>query len=411
MDLLTWSALAAAIGVAVPIAVFALESFTAAILGHNAKDLRIVSASPPPSTKVLIPAHDEERGLEKTLLSLFTSPRLPRSDVLVVAHNCSDRTARIARAHEVRVLEVEDGGTGGKPDALAAGMKELAADPPEVVVTLDADCSVSADSIEILASVAHHCGRPVQGPYLFARSSDGASLGSVSELALLFKNYIRPLGLHHLGLPCLLNGSGSAFPFALLQEALRKEGGIVEDRVYSIDLALAGYPTRFCPPAHVWSALPEGSKSALAQRRRWEHGNLNLLLTRGPQLIATGLLRARPALLFLGLDLLVPPLALLALAWGGAALLAGAAAWFGGASVPLWLTAITGALFFLAVVTGSGRFQGVGKTARLLITIPLYVLWKVPLYATYILRREKRWIRTSRSGVAPEEKPGDGGRE
>jgi hypothetical protein len=410
VEVLVWLAYAAACLVAVPIAVFAVQGIAAVLPGSPKDESHLGSPQSAASAKVLIPAHDEERVLERTLVSLFSGSDLERDDVLVVAHNCSDRTSQIARAHQVGVLEVEDGGEGGKPRALAAGLASFADDPPDVVVTLDADCTIEGGAIELLASAAHHHQRPVQGAYLFAGSVEGVSLGAVSELALLFKNYVRPLGLHRLGLPCLLNGSGSAFPYSLLREALRTEGGIVEDRVYSIDLALAGYPTRFCPSAFVFSSLPEGRDSALTQRRRWEHGNLSVLLAKGPRLLAKGLFGARPALVSLGLDLFVPPLALLALAWFGGAVLTGAAAGLGGAGGPLGITVVSGALLVGTVVAGSVRFQGAAKTASLLVAIPAYVLWKVPLYAAYILRREQRWIRTSREPGGTT-RPEDGARE
>src|SRR5205807_1654519 len=92
-------------------------------------------------------------------------------------------------------------------------------------------------------------------------------------------------------------------------------GNIVEDMRLGIDLAAAGHPPCLCPQAEVSSALPSGDKAAVAQRRRWEHGHLQTLLTQAPRLLAAGLLRCRPGLFGLGLELSVPPLSLLFLLW------------------------------------------------------------------------------------------------
>src|SRR6185369_3492847 len=57
----------------------------------------------------------------------------------------------------------------------------------------------------------------------------------------------------------------------------------------------------------------------------WEHGHIHTLARYGPRLLAAGLARGRPSLVALGLDLLVPPLALLVMLLG-ATLAAGVAA-------------------------------------------------------------------------------------
>ena len=44
-------------------------------------------------------------------------------------------------------------------------------------------------------------------------------LAVISALAILVKNRVRPLGLHALGLPCLLTGTGMAFPWQVIRKA------------------------------------------------------------------------------------------------------------------------------------------------------------------------------------------------
>src|SRR5205085_5481634 len=92
----------------------------------------------------------------------------------------------------------------------------------------------------------------------------------LSAFAFKFKNVVRPLGLDRLGAPCLLTGTGMAFPWAVLRGASLATGNIVEDMRLGIDLAAAGHPPRLCAEAHVRSALPAGGRAAVAQRRRWE---------------------------------------------------------------------------------------------------------------------------------------------
>jgi len=396
-----WGAvsLVVAIVVAVPIVVLGVECLAAVLLGREPRDDSPASRSSAsrPGAVILIPAHDEETEIGATLRSI--GEQIGEEDrILVVAHNCQDRTGEISRDHGAEVVEARDDGQEGKPEAMRVGLDSLAYAPPEVVVSLDADCTVAPGSIDALVRGVQRTGGPVQGVYLFADPERRSVRQSVSRLALLIKNFVRPLGLSRLGLPCLINGSGVAFPYSLLRDVLRGESSIVEDRMFAIHLALEGYPTRFSSAAEVWSKLPESQSSAYHQRRRWEHGNLHLAFVAAPRLILAGIARARLGIIALGLDLLVPPLALLALVWGVTAALAGGV-WFAtGSTSPAWVAIGSGALLFVAILTACARFEGVGAAFRLLLGVPIYVAWKAPLYLAYAIRREKRWIRTARDG-------------
>jgi len=379
----------------VPCAILALECL-AACLPRRRDRFAVVRV---PRTVVLVPAHDEEDCLPAALRSI--EPELGEDDrCVVVAHNCRDRTAMVARALGAEVLEARDAGTGGKPDALKAGLRHLDADPPEVVVIVDADCRVEPGAIRALATAAAESDGPVQGDYRFGPGSDD-DFASLSSLALLVKNVVRPLGLTHLGLPCLLNGSGSAYPFTLLREAPHGDGSIAEDYQLAIDLARRGHATRFVPEARVHSALPERPGAAMGQRRRWEHGHLSLSFFTAPALILRGLATLEWNLFFLGIDLLVPPLAFLILGWGASAALAAAAFLGQGRPAALWITLAAGALLFGGVTCALLRFAGARALLFALRTTPAYVLAKLPLYLRFFGRRETRWRKTERASSPP----------
>ncbi len=350
-----------------------------------------------PRTVVLVPAHDEEQCLPTALRSI--EPELgPDDRVLVVAHNCTDRTAMVARALGAEVLDVRDAGTGGKPAALEAGLRHLDMDAPEVVVIIDADCRVERGAIRTLAMAAAESKGPVQGDYRFAAGADD-DFASLSSLALLVKNVVRPLGLTRLGLPCLLNGSGSAYPFPLLRNAPHGQGSIAEDYQLAIDLARAGHPTRFVPEARVRSELPGLRGAAMRQRRRWEHGHLALVFYTAPALILRGLATLDRNLFFLGVDLLVPPLAFLAFLWGASAALAAAVWLVEGQPAAGWMALGAGALLLSGVASAILRFAGARALLRTLGSTPAYVLGKLPLYLGFFGRRETRWRKTERTSA------------
>ena len=381
----------AALAVALPIVVLAIECFAAVLSRSSAP---VAEHGERPGACVIVCAHDEGEWIEGTLDTI--RPQLtPEDRILVVAHNCSDGTAEKARLAGAQVVEVRDEGTGGKPAALKAGLRALDENPPAVCVVIDADCRAESGAIDALVRAAHAHDAPVQGTYLF-RSADEVEHSSISGLALLVKNAVRPLGLHRLGLPCLLNGAGSAYPFRLLRNAPHGEGSIAEDYQLSIDLALRGHATRFCPAARVNSVLPQSERAAFKQRTRWEHGHLRLFLTAAPRLLVRGLSRASTDLLAIALDLCVPPLSFLALWWTATAAAAGAHVLLGGPAAALWISACSGVLLFASILASVGKFSGAKAAAGLLWLVPRYVLWKIPLYLAYLFQRETQWKKTER---------------
>ena len=91
-----------------------------------------------PSHVVLMPAHNEEDIIESTVKA--TLAHLPPGGrLLVIADNCTDETAARARAAGAEVSERHHASDKGKGFALAHGIAKLAAQPPDVVVVLDAD--------------------------------------------------------------------------------------------------------------------------------------------------------------------------------------------------------------------------------------------------------------------------------
>jgi hypothetical protein len=148
----------------------------------------------------------------------------------------------------------------------------------------------------------------------------------------------------------------------------------------------------------VGADFPTKGSASFTQRRRWEHGQLAVLLGTAPRLLRAGLTRQNLGLVALGLDALVPPLALLVMlegaALGGAVLLALS----GGSGLPLALSAL--GCTALAVGVGGAWFTRGQAIVRLsdLAAIPGYVLWKLPLYGSFVRKGVHReWERTERA--------------
>ncbi len=382
-----------AAAVAVPLTVLFVECLSALF---NRK--RKQATTEVPQTTVLMPAHNEEQVIAQTLDALL--PHLSdRVNAVVIADNCSDQTANIVRQYPVELLERSHATDRGKGFALDFGLSQLADNPPEVIVMLDADCSVESNGIAGLAALAHSTQRPVQGVYLMKSPPSPSTTDLVSAFAFRVKNLVRPKGLYNLGQPCLLTGSGMAFPWEMIRNAPLASGNIVEDMQLGFDLALAGHSPLLAPDVTIWGELPQQIAAATTQRTRWEHGHIQTLLSQCPRLIKGAVTQGRIDLLALALDLVIPPLALLVFIWLAAFTVMLAV----GAFLKLWIPAIilmvAGGMLLVAVGSAWLRFGRNDIPLSKLLAVPLYIAWKIPLYLKFLVQRQTAWVRTDRDSA------------
>lgn len=345
---------------------------------------------------VIVPAHNESTGLIPTLESL--QRELEEGDrLIVVADNCQDDTAAVARRCGAVVLERTDSLLRGKSYALDHGVRALQSDPPAQVVIVDADCLLEPGALGRLADRCEDSGRSTQALYLMEAPESLGLQGRIAAFAWRVKNHVRPLGLWRMGGPCQLMGTGMAFPWRTLERTSLATGHLAEDLLLGLDLAIAGAPALFCPEARVSSRFASNDEGARAQRTRWEHGHLSLIATRVPRLLWQALRLRSASLLALTLDLLVPPTALLAmlvLLLTAAAILLFAAGW---TSFPaLFCPLVVLLAFSVAIGLAWFRFARDTVSPRDLATTVLYMLRKLPLYLSFLTARQVNWVRTRR---------------
>jgi cellulose synthase/poly-beta-1,6-N-acetylglucosamine synthase-like glycosyltransferase len=381
---------------ALPVLVLLLQ----VLLAHGGHRASVSAVTRPPDADVavLIPAHNEAAGIEATLRCLRAQLRCG-DRVLVVADNCSDDTATLARQAGAEVIERSDAVDRGKGFALDFGVRHLSARPPGMVLIVDADCLLDPGAADTLAGLCSSSGRPVQALYEMNAPAAAGLRARVSAFAWRVRNRVRPLGWWVVGAPCQLMGTGMMFPWPLLRDAPLASGHIAEDVQLGADLALRGKPPLFAPQARVFSTFPDGEAAAASQRRRWEHGNLALMFAHGPRLIAAGLRLADGRLLALAADLMVPPLALLVQLQLGLVLLGALAWWLGAGALPLAVSAGSLALLVLSILA-AWRLAGrdIIALSELLLTGPAYALRKLPMYAAFLWKRQSTWVRAKRDG-------------
>jgi cellulose synthase/poly-beta-1,6-N-acetylglucosamine synthase-like glycosyltransferase len=389
---LTYVLDAAAALLAIPVTMFIVETIAALVPPSRSVVPRAVS---PGRIAVLVPAHDESIAMLPTLADIRSQLRAG-DRILVVADNCTDDTARVAAAAGADVIERKDLLRSGKGYALEFGLAHLSRDPPDVVVFFDADCRLAYETIDRLASTCAMTQRPAQALYLM-KGPIGSSINhQVAEFAWRVKNWVRPLGLSRLGLPCQLVGTGMAFPFGVVRSVDLASGSIVEDLKLGLDLALAGSAPMFCPSALVTSEFASSATGARIQRQRWEYGHI-AMISRAPSLIVAAVARGNLGLLALALDLAVPPPSLMAVLLAGVLSLAGGAALCGLSSLALTIALLCSLGFGLAVFLAWSVHGRDVLPPGAVVSIAPYVFRKLSMYGRILTgKMAAHWIRTDR---------------
>ena len=296
------------------------------------------------------------------------------------------------------VVERNDPTRRGKGFALDWGVQHLIPNPPGIITIVDADCKLADGALDHLVRACALTGRPIQALYLMKTPSHSQINHKAAEFSWRVKNWLRPLGLFALGLPCQLMGTGMAFPWGLIKSANLSNAHLVEDLQLGLDLALAGHPPLFCPSARVTSEFASSSRGASTQRKRWEQGHIQTILRTAPRLVAIAIARRDRYLLALALDLSVPPLSLLGMLVVGTFGLSLLYALLAGSFAPLFIS--TTAVLDFAIATFIAWLE-CGRDVvppNSLLLIPSYAVRKLHLYFQLALGRiDSQWTRTDRT--------------
>lgn len=356
--------------------------------------LRGGRAGPPPASgsggriAVLIPAHDEAAHIARCVASVLACDRGAYDlDVVVIADNCRDETARIAGMAGARALERFDEDRRGKGAALDFAISRLINEPYLGFIVVDADSVVSANLVRAVGDRFARGDRALQCVNL-PLNADASRRIRLMNLALLSMNVYRPMGRELLGLSVGLFGNGFALSRDLLLAVPYSANSITEDLEYHLRLIERGYRVRFAPEASVLSDFPISREGAETQRARWEGGRLMLQRKSFAPLLAK-IASGRLALVEPFLELMSLPLSYEVLVLGALALIP--------SPIPRAYGLAGLALVALQTIL-SAAIYGKPSDFKAFLEIPAYILWKL-LKLPRIFRssaEDAAWVRTKR---------------
>src|SRR5215831_2477025 len=354
--------------------------------------------APAPKSRivVVVPAHNEQHFIGRTVQSL-EKQTYPRDlfEVLVVADNCTDDTAAVARAAGAHVMARDEPGLRGKGYALQWTFERVLArpSPPDAIVVVDADSVADPNFLAILVGRFETGSETVQGESLL--NDSGSPAAAMRAAAFLLVNRARPTGRAVLGLPAGLSGNGMLFSRRVLAAHPWTAFTSTEDVEYSLRLRIDGINPAFARGAIVHSAPAPHAGAAEEQQLRWEGGQFHLARTWFPGLIARAVAERRPGLVDAAFELALPPLGFIAA--GALVTTAVAVVLIATTTVPFWAV-VPSAVAVCAIpayVLVGLRASDAPRSAYLsLLRSPAFVLKKT-LKAYRVVRfRADSWVRT-----------------
>lgn len=349
---------------------------------------------------IVVPAHDEARGIAATIASLRAldyPSELYR--VVVVADNCTDDTASIARAKGAIVRVRDDPSHRGKGYALAHAFEHILSDGRvSAVAVVDADTTVSTNLLRAFAARIEAGASAIQADYAI-RNAASSWRTRLMAVAFAMVHTLRSRARERLGVSCGLRGNGMCFTTSLLAAVPHDAFSLVEDLEYGIRLGVAGHRVHYAGEARVHGDMPAGERGSRAQRRRWEDGRAQMRRAYAARLLLRGLLRRDRISLDLAMDLLIPPLSTIVAVTAVGLAASAALSWQAGhvlSGARLWIVAAMG-----LGVYGLRGWQLSGTGARGLadlVFVPTYIVWKLALRLRSSARANGEWVRTAREG-------------
>ncbi|MCD8286128.1 MAG: glycosyltransferase [Clostridia bacterium] len=235
----------------------------------------------------VIPAHNEESVIYDTVKSVIEKQNYPRElfDVFVVADNCTDRTAELARAAGAIVLIHED------PDPahhmalypLQFGIDHIMKiedNPYDMVIHLDADNHLNED-FSLYMNDAFQSGVEFARPYEGAMN---ASQNFFTRACTIFYSFDSRFGARvreRFHIAQHVNGSGAMMSMKMLKATGGYDSKTVsDDTEYMLNRLEQGYKGHFVEDAVVYEDMPSSLKDTFARNARIGSGGMKLLKSR-----------------------------------------------------------------------------------------------------------------------------------
>ncbi len=227
----------------------------------------------------IIPAHNEE-SVVGNLVESLTKQNYPKElfDIYVIADNCTDKTAEIAKKAGAIVYERFDDKNKTKGHALKWFLnKKIEEDAPyDAFCVFDADNIVHEDFIKNMNKKLCQGEDVVQG-YRDIKNPTDSWISAGYAIFYWTMNRFYHLARYNLGLSPLINGTGFMVKFDVVKPTGWDTKTLTEDIEFSLKRIIAGKKLGWATDAIVYDEQPVGFKQSWSQRSRWTVGHMQCI--------------------------------------------------------------------------------------------------------------------------------------
>ena len=227
----------------------------------------------------IIPAHNEE-AVVANLIESLKNQNYDKSlyDIYVIADNCTDKTAQVARDAGAIVYERFDENKKTKGYALdwflQQKIKENA--PYDALFVFDADNIVDKEFIKNMNKKLCQGEDVVQG-YRDIKNPTDSWITAGYALFYWTMHRFYHLARYNIGLSPLLNGTGFMVRFDVIKPQGWKTVTLTEDIEFSLQRIIKGKKLGWATDAIVYDEQPVGFKQSWSQRSRWTVGHIQCI--------------------------------------------------------------------------------------------------------------------------------------
>lgn len=228
----------------------------------------------------IIPAHNEEIVVGNLIASL-QKQNYPKDlyDIYVIADNCTDKTAEVARKAGAIVYERFDEEHKTKGYALDWFLKQKIEEnaPYDAFCIFDADNIVDVDFLKNMNKKLCQGEEVVQG-YRDIKNPTDSWVSAGYAIFYWTMNRFYHLARYNLGLSPLINGTGFMVKFDLVKPTNGFDTvTLTEDIEFSLKTIISGKKLGWATDAIVYDEQPVGFKQSWSQRSRWTVGHIQCL--------------------------------------------------------------------------------------------------------------------------------------
>ena len=234
----------------------------------------------------IIPAHNEEAVVANLIESLKQQTyNKELYDIYVIADNCTDNTAKVAREAGAIVYERFDETKKTKGYALNWFLQQKIKEdaPYDAFFVFDADNIVDKNFIKNMNKKLCQGEDVVQGYRDIKNPSDNWITAGYAIFYWQMHRFYH-LARYNLGLSPLLNGTGFMVKFDVVKPQGWDTVTLTEDIEFSLKRIIKGKKLGWATDAIVYDEQPTGFKQSWSQRSRWTVGHMQCIKTYTKQL-------------------------------------------------------------------------------------------------------------------------------